>query len=100
MIELVGQVEALVNKEMVEADAKSRNRMAVERDHAEPKSNRHEEAGEMVEMETRTVAPAGRGQRAFDSKPHDQNGREPAKHIVSHALEHARMLCHELREKR
>src|SRR5437867_881992 len=100
MIEFVGQIKALVDKEVVKTHSESGDRMAVVDNHRVSERDAEKEVGEVVKMEHRHLAAAGRSERALDAEPDNQNDRERAEHAVSHAFEKTGMLRHELRQER
>src|SRR4051812_30294867 len=99
MVKRVSEIQALVDEEMVKADLKSRNRLAVIGDHAKAEGNREKKARKLVETKYRSHAASRRGERAFDAEPHDQNDREGPEHIVSHDLKKRGVLGHEIGQK-
>src|SRR3989442_3140666 len=100
MVQLIGKIESLINKKMVEADTETGNRMAVVGDHAESESDREKQAGEMIKMKHGAHAVACGGERAFEAKPYDHDHGEGPEHMASHGFKKPRMLGHELGQKR
>src|SRR6267142_1577557 len=98
MIQLVGQTRALVGYEVVKADTHSRDWICVKGDHCVPKRYGHQQAGKAFEMETQVPA-RGRRQRAFDSKPGDQDDSKSSEEMRSEGLEHRRMASHQRRQE-
>ncbi len=93
MIELVGEIQSLIDDEVIEADAETGDRRRVIRDHSEAEGNGQQQIGEVIEMEQRAISAAGGAERAFDAEPDDQNDGEPAKHVHAHALKERRVLA-------
>jgi hypothetical protein len=56
MVELVGQAQALIDEQVIEADADPRQRLTVVVDHSESKRDGHQERRQMVKMNHGSVA--------------------------------------------
>src|SRR5947209_18806667 len=100
MIQTICQLQPLIDEEMVKADAKSRDRVAVKGDHGVTERDRQQQAREGIEMENGYLTAARRCERAFHTEPYDQDDRERAEHAVSHALKQVGMVRHELSQER
>ena len=99
VVELVGEKQALVDDQVIETHAESRNRLAVERDHAEAEGDGEKQRGKLIEVKRRAVPAAGGSERRLDAEPDDQDHGESAVHVGAHRLKERGMLGHELREK-
>src|ERR1700730_3920858 len=96
MVELIGEIESLVDDQVIETDAEAGDRLAVVGDHGKAKGDRDEQTGQLVKVKDGHGTAACRRQGALNAVPTDENHGKVSKHLSAHSLKNIGVLRHKL----